>query len=220
RLEGSSYYFPTPFARECERDPAKCRGAIQKARSKLQTDAIKNGFQSSSDKARRQPNVDEIAAARIIQQIMANPDCIHDDHVLINGQKLEEKFFRDLLAKCDMAVVGSLLNDTDIKNIDTLIQHEKDTEFHSTGSDAVPVKIGSRWFGDIRQGETIDDIKVSLISLMQNDAWYFSRVNAIAQNRDEGSNFKEVLFTALMTPLTNKSLMDTSHAPAPKKLYR
>ncbi|WP_457608810.1 hypothetical protein, partial [Legionella pneumophila] len=50
----------------------------------------------------------------IIQQIMANPDCIHDDHVLINGQKLEEKFFRDLLAKCDMAVVGSLLNDTDV----------------------------------------------------------------------------------------------------------
>ncbi|CZR28079.1 SdeC protein%2C substrate of the Dot/Icm system [Legionella pneumophila] len=164
--------------------------------------------------------MDEIAAARIIQQIMANPDCIHDDHVSINGQELGEKFFRDLLAKCDMAVVGSLLNDTDIKNIDTLIQHEKDTEFHSTGSDAVPVKIGSRWFGDIRQGETIDDIKVSLISLMQNDAWYFSRVNAIAQNRDEGSNFKEVLFTALMTPLTNKSLMDTSHAPAPKKLYR
>ncbi|HAT7773529.1 TPA: NAD-dependent ubiquitin ligase, partial [Legionella pneumophila] len=32
--------------------------------------------------------------------------------------------------------------------------------------------------------------------------------------------FKEVLFTALMTPLTNKSLMDTSHVPAPKKLYR
>ncbi|RYW79982.1 hypothetical protein D7216_14800, partial [Legionella pneumophila] len=50
--------------------------------------------------------------------------------------------------------------------------------------------------------------------------WYFSRVNAIAQNRDKGSSFKEVLFTALMTPLTNKSLMDTSHAPAPKKVYR
>ncbi|MFS9504076.1 SidE phosphodiesterase domain-containing protein, partial [Legionella pneumophila] len=82
RLEASSYYFPTPFAGECEQDPAKCLGAIQKARSKLQTDAIKNGFQSSPDKARRQPNMDEIAAARIIQQIMANPDCIHDDHVL------------------------------------------------------------------------------------------------------------------------------------------
>ncbi|MCZ4739161.1 hypothetical protein O6E59_15650, partial [Legionella pneumophila] len=70
-------------------------------------------------------------AARIIQQILANPDCIHDDHVLINGQKLEQQFFRDLLAKCEMAVVGSLLNDTDIGNIDTLMRHEKDTEFHS-----------------------------------------------------------------------------------------
>ncbi|HGF1528076.1 TPA: Dot/Icm T4SS effector SdeC/LaiC [Legionella pneumophila] len=221
RLEGSSYYFPTPFAGECEHDPAKCLGAIQKARSKLQTDAIKNGFQSSSDKQRRQPNMDEIAAARIIQQIMANPDCIHDDHVLINGQKLEEKFFRDLLAKCDMAVVGSLLNDTDAKNIDTLMRHEKDTEFHSTDPKAVPVKIGDAWENRIRtKGGDVTQMKHDLIFLMQNDAWYFSRVNAIAQNRDKGSNFKEVLFTALMTPLTNKSLMDTSHVPAPKKLYR
>ncbi|HAT9343564.1 TPA: Dot/Icm T4SS effector SdeC/LaiC [Legionella pneumophila subsp. pneumophila] len=221
RLEASSYYFPTPFAGECEHDPAKCLGAIQKARSKLQTDAIKNGFQSSSDKQRRQPNMDEIAAARIIQQIMANPDCIHDDHVLINGQKLEEKFFRDLLAKFDMAVVGSLLNDTDVKNIDTLMRHEKDTEFHSTDPKAVPVKIGDAWENRIRtKGGDVTQMKHDLIFLMQNDAWYFSRVNAIAQNRDKGSNFKEVLFTALMTPLTNKSLMDTSHVPAPKKLYR
>ncbi|HHS3114390.1 TPA: SidE phosphodiesterase domain-containing protein [Legionella pneumophila] len=221
RLEASSYYFPTPFAGECEQDPAKCLGAIQKARSKLQTDAIKNGFQSSPDKARRQPNMDEIAAARIIQQIMANPDCIHDDHVFINGQKLPESFFRDLLAKCDMAVVGSLLNDTDVKNIDTLMRHEKDTEFHSTDPKAVPVKIGDAWENRIRtKGGDVTQMKHDLIFLMQNDAWYFSRVNAIAQNRDKGSNFKEVLFTALMTPLTNKSLMDTSHVPAPKKLYR
>ncbi|HAT4426883.1 TPA: NAD-dependent ubiquitin ligase [Legionella pneumophila] len=221
RLEGSSYYFPTPFAGECEHDPAKCLGAIQKARSKLQTDAIKNGFQSNSDKERRQPNMDEIAAARIIQQIMANPDCIGNDHVSINGQELGEKFFRDLLAKCDMAVVGSLLNDTDIKNIDTLMRHEKDTEFHSTDPQAVPVKIGDAWENRIRtKGGDVTQMKHDLIFLMQNDAWYFSRVNAIAQNRDKGSNFKEVLFTALMTPLTNKSLMDTSHVPAPKKLYR
>ncbi|HBB7077124.1 SidE phosphodiesterase domain-containing protein [Legionella pneumophila serogroup 1] len=221
RLEGSSYYFPTPFAGECEHDPAKCLGAIQKARSKLQTDAIKNGFQSSSDKERRQPNMDEIAAARIIQQIMANPDCIGNDHVSINGQELGEKFFRDLLAKCDMAVVGSLLNDTDIKNIDTLMRHEKDTEFHSTDPQAVPVKIGDAWENRIRtKGGDVTQMKHDLIFLMQNDAWYFSRVNAIAQNRDKGSSFKEVLFTALMTPLTNKSLMDTSHVPAPKKLYR
>ncbi|CAM2902613.1 TPA: NAD-dependent ubiquitin ligase [Legionella pneumophila] len=221
RLEGSSYYFPTPFAGECEHDPAKCLGAIQKARSKLQTDAIKNGFQSSSDKERRQPNMDEIAAARIIQQIIANPDCIGNDHVSINGQELGEEFFRDLLAKCDMAVVGSLLNDTDIKNIDTLMRHEKDTEFHSTDPQAVPVKIGDAWENRIRtKGGDVTQMKHDLIFLMQNDAWYFSRVNAIAQNRDKGSNFKEVLFTALMTPLTNKSLMDTSHVPAPKKLYR
>ncbi len=221
RLEASSYYFPTPFAGECEQNPAKCLGAIQKARSKLQTDAIKNGFQSSSDKARRPPNMDEIAAARIIQQIMSNPDCIIDDHVRINGQELNEKFFRDLLAKCDMAVVGSLLNDTDIKNIDTLMRHEKDTEFHSTDPKAVPVKIGDAWENRIRtKGGDVTQMKHDLIFLMQNDAWYFSRVNAIAQNRDKGSTFKEVLFTTLMTPLTNKSLMDTSHVPAPKKLYR
>ncbi|HBD7115993.1 TPA: NAD-dependent ubiquitin ligase, partial [Legionella pneumophila] len=223
RLEGTSYYLPTPFARECERDPAKCLGAIQKARSKLQTDAIKNGFQSSSDKARRQPNVDEIAAARIIQQILANPDCIHDDHVFLNGQKLEEKFFRDLLAKCEMAVVGSLLNDTDIGNIDTLMRHERDTEFHATDSDAVPKKIGEYWVNDQNKNNKSNNItqkKHDLIFLMQNDKWYFSRVNAIAQNRDKGSTFKEVLITTLMTPLTSKALVDTSSAPAPKRLFR
>ncbi|HGH3041824.1 TPA: SidE phosphodiesterase domain-containing protein, partial [Legionella pneumophila] len=223
RLEGTSYYLPTPFARECERDPAKCLGAIQKARSKLQTDAIKNGFQSSSDKARRQPNVDEIAAARIIQQILANPDCIHDDHVFLNGQKLEEKFFRDLLAKCEMAVVGSLLNDTDIGNIDTLMRHERDTEFHATDSDAVPKKIGEYWVNDQNKNNKSNNItqkKHDLIFLMQDDSWYFSRVNAIAQNRDTGSTFKEVLITTLMTPLTSKALVDTSSAPAPKRLFR
>ncbi|MHA3126516.1 SidE phosphodiesterase domain-containing protein [Legionella pneumophila] len=223
RLEGTSYYLPTRLARECEQDPAKCLGAIQKTRSKLQTDAIKNGFQSSSDKARRQPNMDEIAAASIIQQILANPDCIHDDHVLINGQKLEEKFFRDLLAKCEMAVVGSLLNDTDMGNIDTLMRHEKDTEFHSTEKEAIPVKIGEYWINDQRINNSSNNItqkKHDLIFLMQNDAWYFSRVNAIAQNRDKGSSFKEVLITTLMTPLTSKALVDTSRAEPPTRLFR
>ncbi|HGS8253842.1 TPA: septation initiation protein, partial [Legionella pneumophila] len=159
----------------------------------------------------------------IIKQILANPDCIHDDHVLINGQKLEEKFFRDLLAKCEMAVVGSLLNDTDMGNIDTLMRHEKDTEFHSTDPKAIPVKIGEYWINDQRINNSRNDItqkKHDLIFLMQNDAWYFSRVNAIAQNRDKGSSFKEVLITTLMTPLTSKALVDTSRAPAPKRLFR
>ncbi|HHL3493901.1 TPA: SidE phosphodiesterase domain-containing protein [Legionella pneumophila] len=205
----------------CENDVDFCLKQLQTAHDKAKIDPLKEAFQSSKEKGRRQPNVDEIAAARIIQQIMSNPDCIHDDHVLINGQKLEEKFFRDLLAKCDMAVVGSLLNDTDIKNIDALMRHEKDTEFHSTDPQAVPVKIGDTWENKIRtKGGDVTQMKHDLIFLMQNDAWYFSRVNAIAQNRDKGSSFKEVLFTSLMTPLTNKSLMDTSHVPAPKKLYR
>ncbi|MDW9037394.1 septation initiation protein, partial [Legionella pneumophila subsp. fraseri] len=180
-------------------------------------------FQSSKEKGRRQPNVDEIAAASIIKQILANPDCIHDDHVLINGQKLEEKFFRDLLAKCEMAVVGSLLNDTDMGNIDTLMRHEKDTEFHSTDPKAIPVKIGEYWINDQRINNSRNDItqkKHDLIFLMQNDAWYFSRVNAIAQNRDKGSSFKEVLITTLMTPLTSKALVDTSRAEPPTRLFR
>ncbi|HAT1867929.1 T4SS effector NAD-dependent ubiquitin ligase SidE [Legionella pneumophila] len=204
----------------CENDVDFCLGQLQTAHHQTKITPIKRAFQSSSDKARRQPNMDEIAAARIIQQIMANPDCIHDDHVLLNGQKLEEKFFRDLLAKCDMAVVGSLLNDTDIRNIDTLMQHERNTEFHSTDAKAKPVKLGETWEKTIRSGGGVTQIKHDLIFLMQNDAWYHTRVNAIAQNRDKDSTFKEVLITALMTPLTNKSLIDTSRSPAPKTLFR
>ncbi|AMP96019.1 SidE phosphodiesterase domain-containing protein [Legionella pneumophila] len=225
-MPGMSYmaYWDRLNSRErarCENDVDFCLKQLEIALDKAKIDPLKEAFQPSKEKGSRQPNMDEIAAARIIQQIMANPDCIHDDHVLINGQKLEEKFFRDLLAKCDMAVVGSLLNDTDIKNIDTLMRHEKDTEFHSTDPKAVPVKIGDAWENRIRKkGGDVTQMKHDLIFLMQNDAWYFSRVNAIAQNRDKGSSFKEVLFTTLMTPLTNKSLMDTSHVPAPKKLYR
>ncbi|AOW51384.1 TPA: T4SS effector NAD-dependent ubiquitin ligase SdeA [Legionella pneumophila subsp. pneumophila] len=207
----------------CENDVDFCLKQLQTAHDKAKIDPVKEAFQSSKEKGRRQPNVDEIAAARIIQQILANPDCIHDDHVLINGQKLEQQFFRDLLAKCEMAVVGSLLNDTDMGNIDTLMRHEKDTEFHSTNPEAVPVKIGEYWINDQNKYNSSGNItqkKHDLIFLMQNDAWYFSRVNAIAQNRDKGSTFKEVLITTLMTPLTSKALVDTSRAPAPKRLLR
>ncbi|HAU3543930.1 TPA: T4SS effector NAD-dependent ubiquitin ligase SdeA [Legionella pneumophila] len=207
----------------CENDVDFCLKQLQTAHDKAKIDPIKQAFQSSKEKGRRQPNVDEIAAARIIQQILANPDCIHDDHVFINGQRLPEPFFRDLLAKCDMAVVGSLLNDTDIGNIDTLMRHENDTEFHATGDEAIPKKIGEYWINDQRINNSSGSItqkKHDLIFLMQNDAWYFSRVNAIAQNRDKGSSFKEVLITTLMTPLTSKALVDTSQAPAPKRLFR
>ncbi|KTD63773.1 hypothetical protein Lsan_1206 [Legionella santicrucis] len=213
----------TDFARTCEQKPSVCLGAIKETRQQIKLNAVKEVLQTSSDKKRKQANIDEIAAAQIIRQIMANPDVIQDDHVLLNGQKLEEQFFRDLLAKCDMAVVGSLLNNTDINNIDRLMQHEKDTEFHSTDPKAVPVKIGETWNEEIRKkgSEYRDKIKYDLIFLMQNDAWYYSRVNAIAQNRDKGSTFKEVMFTALLTPLTSKALVDThGRASSPKLLYR
>ncbi|KTD56891.1 hypothetical protein Lsai_1868 [Legionella sainthelensi] len=213
----------TDFARTCEQKPSICLGAIKEARQQIKIDAVKEVLQASSDKKRKKPNRDEIAAARIIHQIMANPEVIQNDHVLLNGQKLEEQFFRDLLAKCDMAVVGSLLNNTDVNNIDRLMQHEKDTEFHSTDPKAVPVKIGETWNEEIRKkgGEYRDKIKHDLIFLMQNDAWYYSRVNAIAQNRDKGSTFKEVMFTALLTPLTSKALVDThGRTSSPKLLYR
>ncbi|KTD12194.1 hypothetical protein Lgra_0967, partial [Legionella gratiana] len=74
----------TDFSRICEQNPSVCLGAIKEARQQVKIDGIKDALQSSSSKARRQPNIDEIAAARIIQQIMANPDVIQDDHVLLN----------------------------------------------------------------------------------------------------------------------------------------
>ncbi|CCD06209.1 Dot/Icm substrate protein [Legionella pneumophila] len=225
RLEGSSYSLPTPFAGECEQDPAKCLGAIQKARSKLQTDAIKNGFQLSTEKGRREPNVDEVAAAGIIQEILANPGSIQNDHVFINGQKLEEQFFRDLLAKCDMAIVGSLLNDQDISNIDKLMEHEKNTEFHETGEEPVSRRaIGKEWLENYRidwqnQRKTpAHSIKMALIHMMQDGSWYYRRLNAVAQGRDTGSSFKEVLISALMVPSTFKALTDIQEPEFGKEL--
>ncbi|WP_115711424.1 SidE phosphodiesterase domain-containing protein [Legionella sainthelensi] len=205
---------------QCENDVDFCLGQLQTANNQSKISPIKGAIQFSNKVARRNANVDEIAASRIIQQILANPDVIHNDHVFLNGQRLEESFFRDLLAKCDMAIVGSLLNSTDIKNIDQLMKHEKDTEFHPTAPNEPPKKLGDTWENTIRQGGGVLQIETDLIFLMQNDAWYFSRVNAIAQNRDKGSTFKEVLITALMTPLTRKSLVDTNMSPPPKTLFR
>ncbi|HAT2016287.1 TPA: NAD-dependent ubiquitin ligase [Legionella pneumophila] len=207
----------------CENDVDFCLKQLEIAHHKAKIDPIKVAVQPSEKITRREPNIDEIAAAGIIREILANPDSIQNDHVLINGQKLEEQFFRDLLAKCEMAVVGSLLNDTDIGNIDALMRHERDTEFHSTGEEAIPKKIGAKWEkkqNKYNASRNITETKHNLIFLMQDDSWYFSRVNAIAQNRDKGSTFKEVLITTLMTPVTSKALVDTSRAPAPKRLFR
>ncbi|WP_238584447.1 SidE phosphodiesterase domain-containing protein, partial [Legionella gratiana] len=210
-LEPSSYYLPTAFARTCEQQPTTCLDAIQQARSKVIMSTIKDTLQSDPTKAKRVSHIDEIAAARIIQQIMANPEIIQNDHILLNGQRLEESFFRDLLTKCDMSVVGSLLHDTDINNIDKLMQHEKDTEFHPTDSNEPVKKLGDTWDKTIRQKNSRekDQIKHDLISLMQNNGWYYTRVNAIAQNKDKDSTFKEVLIASLLTPLANKALIDT-----------
>ncbi|WP_278043228.1 SidE phosphodiesterase domain-containing protein, partial [Legionella gratiana] len=207
---------------QCENDVDFCLGQLHAANHHAKISPIKRSIQSSTKQIKREANTDEIAAARIIQQILANPDSIYENHVLLNDQKLEEQFFRDLLAKCDMAIIGSLLNDSDINNIDKLMHHEKNTEFHSTDPKALPVKLGEAWDTKIRKkdGEYRDQIKHDLIYLMQNDAWYYSRVNAIAQNRDKGSTFKEVLITALMTPLTRKSLVDTNRSPHPQTLFR
>ncbi|KTD66611.1 SidE protein [Legionella santicrucis] len=205
---------------QCENDVDFCLGQLQAANHQSKISPIKGAIQFSNKSARRNANVDEIAATRIIQQILANPDVIHNDHVLLNGQRLEEQFFRDLLAKCDMAIVGSLLNSTDIKNIDQLMKHEIDTEFHPTDPNEPAKKLGETWENTIRKGGGILQIETDLVFLMQNDAWYYSRVNAIAQNRDKDSTFKEVLITALMTPLTRKSLVDTNTSPPPKTLFR
>lgn len=220
-LEASSYYLPTSFATKCEQDPKACLGAIQQVRTQMEP--VKRAIQTETKKERRQANIDEIAAARIIKQIMANPKVIHDDHVFLNGQKLEEKFFRELLAKCDMAIVGSLLSDTDISNVDTLMQQETNTLFRATGENPVPTPIGEKWAirSKARRWSSVEEIKYDLVSQMQDDPWYYSRVNAIAQARDSGSTFKEVLITTLMTPLTSKALVDThGRAPSPKILYR
>lgn len=117
---------------QCENDVDFCLGQLQAANHQSKIAPLKGAIQLSNKLVRRNANVDEIVASRIIQQILADPDVIHNDHVLLNGQRLEEPFFRDLLAKCDMAIVGSLLNSTDIKNIDRLMKHEIDTEFHPT----------------------------------------------------------------------------------------
>jgi effector protein SdeA len=202
----------------CENDVGFCLDRLQAVNQQAQINPITKAVIASPSKKRREANADEIAAAGILQQILANPDCIQDNHVVLNGVQLEEAFFRELLGKCDMGIVGTLLNETDINNVDRLMTHERTTKFHSTSPQALDRNIGDEWFNRIRKGGGIKD---SLIALMQHDDWYYSRVNAIAQHRDTGSSFKEVLFTALMTPLTSKALVDThGSAKSPTLLFR
>ncbi|HHW4967293.1 TPA: SidE phosphodiesterase domain-containing protein, partial [Legionella pneumophila] len=209
----------------CETNVEHCLKQLEKTHHKAKIDPIKGAVQPSEKITRREPNVDEIAAAGIIREILANPDSIQDDHVLINGQKLEEQFFRDLLAKCDMAIVGSLLNDKDISNIDKLMEHEKNTEFHETGEEPVSRRaIGKEWSENYRVDEKNirktpeHSIKMALIHMMQDGSWYYRRLNAVAQGRDTGSSFKEVLISALMIPSTFKALSDIQEPEFGKKI--
>ena len=77
---------------DCENNVGICLGQLQAAHDKARIDPLKAAFQSSPEKGRRQANVDELAAAHIIQQIMANPAAIQADHVVINGERLDESF--------------------------------------------------------------------------------------------------------------------------------
>ncbi|HAU1817894.1 TPA: NAD-dependent ubiquitin ligase [Legionella pneumophila] len=209
----------------CENDVDFCLKQLEIAHHKAKIDPIKVAVQPSEKITRREPNIDEIAATGIIREILANPDSIQNDHVLINGQKLEEQFFRDLLAKCDMAIVGSLLNDKDISNIDKLMEYEKNTEFHETGEEPVACRaIGKEWLENYRldrynQRRTPEhSIKMALIHMMQDGSWYYRRLNAVAQGRDTGSSFKEVLISALMVPSTFKALSDIQEPEFGKKI--
>ena len=211
---------------DCETNVDYCLGKLQDAHHQAKIDPVKAAVQSSTHTTRREANVDELAAANILKEIMANPDAIQADHVLINGQRLDEKFFRGLLAKCDMAIVGSLLNDTDIKNIDNLMKHEESTEFHTTGGEPVSREmIGKKWLGyraDRENGRRTPEhsVKMALIHMMQDGAWYYTRLNAVAQGRDSGSSFREVLLTALMVPSTFKSLADVQSLEYDRRLER
>ncbi len=213
----------------CETDVDFCLASLGAAHAQAKIAPIRNAVQSNAQKTRRAPNLDELAAANIIREIIANPDTIKDDHVLLNGQRLDEKLFRDLLAKCDMAIVGTLLNDADILNVDTLMSTAGMTAtFSTTYTPTTSHNIGEKWDSDYRfelqnRGEdNVETIKKALVHMMQDGSWYYTRLNAIAQGRDQGSSFKEVLFTALMVPSTFKALADThpKAAKAPATLHK
>jgi effector protein SdeA len=195
---------------------------LEKRVEKVKPKAKPEEVTAEGPKEKRKPNPDEIAALKIIQQILADPDSIKDDHVLLNGQPLNEQFFRDLLKKCDMGIVGSGLEEQDFRNINTLMKHEYNTPFHEPGEGVTTQQdIGKEWENVYLPRNP--SIKNSLVDMMQDGSWYYRRLNAVAQGRDSGSTFKEVMLTALLIPATRKALVDTQpyvrKAP-PKSVFR
>ena len=206
----------------CETNVDYCLKQLEKAYTGAQSAPLKTP-EANPAKSRRGPNPDEVAAAKIIKQILADPENIKDDHVMLNGQRLDEQFFRDLLKKCDMGVVGSLLNATDMSNINKLMAHEKETPFREPGDGVVSVeKIGKEW-QDNYMPNNGRNVQRALVHMMQDGSWYYRRLNAVAQGRDSGSTFKEVMLTALLIPSTRKALVDSQPArqvEPPKSVFR
>ena len=207
----------------CETNVDYCLAQLAEASRKAKLASIKTAVQSSPTAERRKANPDEIAAAAIIKQILADPTVIHEDHVQLKDQRLEEQFFRTLLAKCDMAVIGSLLETTDVSNIDQLMEHEKNTLFHSTDEPVSSRPIGEMWENVYRKNGT-NPVQFALVNMMQDGSWYYTRLNAIAQGRDTGSSFKEVLLTTLLIPATTNGIAATQPRgrieKKPQRLYR
>lgn len=208
----------------CETNVDYCLGKLQAAHHQAKIEPLKSAIRANNSKARRPANADEIAAADIIRQILAEPGSIKEDHVLLSGQKLEEPFFRTLLARCDMAIVGSLLNDQDILHVDGLMAHEQNTIFHEPGDNLSQGQpLGEQWNTKYRTDSLCKkssaeySIKMALIYMMQDGAWYYRRLNAVAQGRDSGSTFKEVVLSALMIPTTNKALADVQPLEYPRE---
>lgn len=206
----------------CETEVDYCLGQLQSANNQIKLATVKAAFQPSSTKTRRAANADELAAAQIIKQILADPDTIKKDHVEINGRRLDEAFFRELLKKCDMALVGAALGNQDLTNIDQMMRHEKDVTFHSTGTPVETKNISEMWANEYRKNGKVS-VRDALVHMMQDESWYYTRINAIAQARDTGSSFKEVLLTSLLIPSTQKAIVETQPRQvhkAPQTIYK
>lgn len=80
---------------KCETNVDFCLQQLQKAHEKANATPLAS-LEANSQNARRKASPDEVAAAKIIQQILANPSAVQADHVLLNGQRLDADFFRNL----------------------------------------------------------------------------------------------------------------------------
>jgi effector protein SdeA len=203
---------------QCENRVDFCIEQIEQANRKYSPQGVLIKLNQGSNK-RRESNVDEVVAANIIRQILANPESIHDGHVVLNGKILDEAYFRNMLVKCDMSLVGSLLDESDIENINNLMQVHNDVLFHH------PYVVSEGNVKDEFERQKArcgGDFKEAILEMMRGEGWYYQRLNAIAQNRDSGSSFKEVILSTIMTSLTSRVISDSveREQKQPPELYR